>query len=142
MSYYDIGQSIKACLDIVQAAVGSRLSVVYDFEAPDATGYPYATIAPKEGEEDILDTANNLATYRFLIRAVNVNKDKGVMEPTMRRLADDIMGELRKGAHQTFGNTVDRVSPFKISWGWETSNNLPSRFFEIEIEVMKDIPIL
>ena len=56
----------------------------------------------------------------------------------MRTLADAILAELRKESHETFGGTVDRVNPFILSFGWETANQVPSRFFEIEIEVLKD----
>lgn len=139
MSFYSIGNALKTILDTVK--VGSTiLADVFNYDSPDAnTGYPYACVVLKEGDEEALDTFNNAANYRFFIRAVDVNKDKAAMEQTMRQLCDEIMAELRKAGHQTLGGTVDRVQPFKISWGWQTQQDLPSRFFEIEIEVMKDI---
>jgi hypothetical protein len=103
MSFYDIGQQLKSILDTVQAYPTARLANVYDYDIPDTdTGYPYATITPKDAEEEFLDTALNQTSYRFIIRAVDVGKDKGQMESTMRKLADDILGELRKEAHETF----------------------------------------
>lgn len=141
MSFYAIGQSLKTVLDTVQTNSG-RLANVYDYDSPDTdTGYPYATLTPKQAEEEALDTAFNLTTYKFIIRAVDVNKDKTTMEATMRRLADDILAELRKQANQTFGGTVDRVLPFTVAWGWDTANQMPSRFFEVSIEVVKDFAI-
>ena len=139
MSVYDIGGKLKAILDIVKNATGSRLAVVYDYDSPDTSdsGYPYATLTPKVVEEDSLDTATNKTLYKFLIRGVHCIKDKSTMEATMRRLCDDILAELRKGAHQTFDGTVDRVLPFHVDWGWETANQMPSRFFEITVEVEK-----
>lgn len=141
MSFYAIGQSLKTILDTVQTNSG-RLANVYDYDSPDPdTGYPYATLTPKQAEEESLDTAFNQTLYKFVIRAVDVNKDKAVMEATMRKLADDILGELRKGGNQTFGGTVDRVLPFTVSWGWENTNQMPSRFFEVSVEVLKDFAI-
>jgi len=141
MSFYAIGQNLKTILDTVKTNSG-RLANVYDYDSPDTdTGYPYATLTPKQAEEESLDTAFNQTLYKFVIRAVDVNKDKAVMEATMRKLADDILGELRKGANQTFGGTVDRVLPFTVSWGWENTNQLPSRFFEVSVEVLKDFAI-
>ena len=141
MSFYDIGQQLKNILDTVQSG-SPRLKAVYDYPSPDTdTGYPYATITPKDAEETFLDTALNQTSYRFLIRAVDVGSDKAQMESTMRKLADDILGELRKEAHETFGGTVDRVEPFTVSFGWESTNQVPSRFFEIQVEVLKHYPI-
>lgn len=72
MSFYDIGQQLKNILDTVQSG-SPRLKVVYDYPSPDSdTGYPYATITPKDAEETFLDTALNQTSYRFLIRAVDV----------------------------------------------------------------------
>lgn len=117
MSFDAIGSSIKAVLDTVQAAPGSRLATVYNHNNPDAgTGYPYATLTPKGSTEESLDTASNQALYSFIIRAIDVNTDKSAMETRMRKLADDILGELRKRAHITFDGTVDRVLPFTVSW--------------------------
>jgi hypothetical protein len=142
MSFHAIGQQLKAVLDTVQAAPGSRLAQVFDYAVPDAgTGYPYATVSPKQSQEESLDTAFNLASYKFTIRAVSVDKDKSAMEQTMRKLADDILAELRKRSHQTFDGTVDRVLPFTLSWGYESADGVPSRFFELEVEVLKDFAI-
>lgn len=103
MSFYAIGQSLKSVLDTVQAGGGNRLSVVYDYDAPDTgTGYPYATLTPKAAEEESLDTSTNQILYSFVIRAQDVQKDKATMEATMRRLCDDILAELRKRANITF----------------------------------------
>lgn len=141
MSFQAIGASLKTILDTVKAA-STRLQIVYETPSPDTdTGYPYATISPASAVEEELDTATNQTLYKFVIRAVDASNSKATMEATMRNLCDEILAELRKGAHQTFGGTVDRVLPFNVSWGWETTNTLPSRFFEIEIEVLKNFDI-
>ena len=69
---------------------------------------------------------------------VDVNKEKSTMEQNMRKLADDILAELRKKAHTTFDGTVDRVLPFTTKWYWDNTGKLPMRYFEIEVEVMQN----
>jgi hypothetical protein len=142
MSFYAIGQSLKSVLNTVQSAPSSRLAVVYDYDSPETgTGYPYATLTPKGAEEESLDTATNQTLYSFVIRCQDVQKDKSTMEATMRRLCDDILAELRKASNITFGGSVDRVLPFTVSWGWDTANQIPSRFFEIEVQVLRNFQI-
>lgn len=142
MSFYAIGNSLNTILTTVKNATGSRLQEVYNYDAPDTgTGYPYATIGTPEAEENVLDTATNETVYKFTIRSVDVNKDKANMEQTMRRLADDILTELRKAANQTFGGTVDRVFPFTVKFSWGMEGNVPSRICEIQVEVSKEFTI-
>lgn len=141
MSYYDISQKLKTILETVRDGGGGRLSSVYDTLVPETTSYPYATISNGDANEKALDTSNNVALYRFTIRAVNVTQDKVAGEATMRRLADDILAELRKRANQTLGGTVDRFLPYTLTWGWEGGNTTGNRFFEISIEVLKDYSI-
>ena len=72
---------------------------------------------------------------------MNVADDKVATEATMRKLADDILAELRKRANQTLGGTVDRFLPFSLTWGWENGSTVPNRYFEIKIEVLKHYSI-
>jgi len=142
MSYYSIANEILDILETVRDAPGSRLASVYDTEVPTSTTYPYAVVSTGEATEEILDTSTNKTLYRFWIRAVNVADDKASTETTMRRLADDILAELRKRAHQNLGGTVDNVLPFTLSWWWEnTSWTVPSRYFDIRIDVLKHYSI-
>lgn len=142
MSYYSIANEILDILETVRDAPGSRLASVYDTEVPTSITYPYAVVSTGEATEEILDTSTNKTLYRFWIRAVNVADDKASTETTMRRLADDILAELRKRAHQNLGGTVDNVLPFTLSWWWEnTSWTLPSRYFDIRIDVLKHYSI-
>lgn len=137
MSYYDISQSLKNILIAVRDGAGGRLAQVYDTEVPESASYPYAVISNGDATEQSLDTSMNQTLYRFTIRCVNVAKDKVSAEATMRRLADDVMAELRKGANSQLGGTVDRFLPFTLSWGWENGNTVPNRYFDISIEVLK-----
>jgi hypothetical protein len=89
-------------LDIVKNAPNSGLAEVYDYEVPDGDAYPFATISTGQFDEDVEDTKTNLAKYNFTVRVVDVNKDKATMELNMRAVADDIMAEMRKAAHDTF----------------------------------------
>ena len=142
MTFYAIGNSIMSILTSVQSAPGSLLQSVYNYEIPAAgTGYPYATLTPGEMQEDVLDTAWNQATYKYVVRVNDLNEDKADMEQTMRQLADTIMAGLRTSANQTFGGTVDKVLPFMVTWGWETGNTAPIRYFEITITVVKEFSI-
>lgn len=72
---------------------------------------------------------------------MNVAKDKATAEATMRKLADDILAELRKRGNQTLSGTVDNILPFSLSWGWENGNTVPNRFFEIRLEILKNYSI-
>lgn len=141
MSYYDISQSLKNILIAVRDGAGGRLAEVYDTQVPTSPEYPYATISTWEATEESLDTSINQTLYRFTIRAVNVADDKVATEATMRKLADDILAELRKRANQTLGGTVDRFLPFSLTWGWENVVTVPNRYFEIRIEVLKHYSI-
>lgn len=141
MSYYDISQSLKNILIAVRDGGGNRLAQVYDTEVPETTDYAYAVISNGDATEQSLDTSLNQTLYRFTIRCVTVAKDKVSAEATMRRLADDVMAELRKGANSQLGGTVDRFLPFTLSWGWENGNTVPNRYFEINIEVLKHYSI-
>lgn len=142
MSWNAIANEIKSILDTVKGAQNSRLQEVYNYDAPDAdTGYPYATLGDDGAEESSLDTMSNQAIYNFVIRVVDVNKDKSAMVVNMRKVVDDIMAELRKREHITLGGTVDRFLPFVVSWGWESTNQVPTRICEIKISVLKDFTI-
>ena len=141
MSYFSIASSLKTILETVRDGVGGRLSAVYDTEVPEGASYPYATLTTGEATEEALDTSTNTTLYRFTIRAVNVAKDKATAEATMRKLADDILAELRKRANQTLGGTVDNILPFSLSWGWENGNTVPNRYFEIRLEILKNYSI-
>jgi hypothetical protein len=141
MSYYDISQSLKNILITVRDGAGGRLAQVYDTEVPEGASYPYAVIANGDATEQALDTSMNQTLYRFTIRCVNVAKDKVTAEATMRKLADDILAELRKGANSQLGGTVDRFLPFTLSWGWENTGTVPNRYFEIRIDILKHYSI-
>jgi hypothetical protein len=141
MSYYTISQSLKTILETVRDGGGNRLASIYDTQVPTSPTYPYATLSTGEATEESLDTATNTTLYRFTIRAVNVAEDKVTTETTMRKLADDILAELRKRANQTLGGTVDRFLPFTLSWGWENGSTVPNRYFEIRLEILKHFSI-
>ena len=141
MSYYAISQSIKTILEAVRDGAGGRLAAVYDTQVPTSPEYPYATISTGEATEESLDTELNSTLYRFTIRAVNVAEDKVATETTMRKLADDILAELRKRGNQTLSGTVDRFLPFTLTWGYENGQTVPNRYFEIRLEVLKHYPI-
>ena len=141
MSYTWIATKLKAILDIVQST-SPRLAFVYDTQVPDSPSYPYATLSSGEMKEEELDTWSNIALYSFTIRAVNVAIDKETSEATMRWLADDLLSELRKRENQTLGGTVDRFLPYTLNWWYENSAwSVPSRFFEIKMEIMKNYSI-
>lgn len=141
MSYYDISQKLKTILETVRDGAGGRLAAVYDTQVPTTPGYPYATLSTGEATEESLDTELNSTLYRFTIRAVNVSEDKVATETTMRKLADDLLAELRKRENQTLGGTVDRFLPFSLNWGYESGSTVPNRYFEIRLEILKHYPI-
>lgn len=102
MTTYAIGNALLDIMETVRDAPSSRLAEVYNHDNPAANGsYPYATIAPEPSNEDMHDTANNLATYSFMVRCVDVDDDKATMEQRMRQLHGDVMAELRKAANGT-----------------------------------------
>ncbi len=140
MSYYAIADKLETILNTVKAN-GTRLAAVYDTQVPEAIEYPYATISNGDANEKALDNQFNITLYRFIIRVVNIGTDKVAVEATLRQLADEIMAELRKRENQTLGGTVDRFLPYTLTWGWEIGNTPGNRFFEINLEVMKDFSI-
>lgn len=101
-------------------------------------GYPYACVSNISAVEDPLDSANNKALYTFLVRVVDVAKDKTLTEDRMRSLADTILAELRKRENATFGGIADMVFPFNTTWKWESgTDNVPFRVLEIEIKIQQ-----
>lgn len=141
MSYYAISQKLKTILETVRDGAGGRLAEIYDTQVPTSPEYPYATISSGDATEDTLDTELNKTLYRFTIRAVNVSEDKVATETTMRKLADDILAELRKRENQTLGGTVDRFLPYTLTWGYENGNTVPNRYFEIQLEILQHYSI-
>lgn len=141
MSFKTIGEKLETILNTVKNAPNSGLAAVFNYEEVASDQYPYATICTGSLEEEILDTTSNEAVYNFIIRVIDVNKNKATMEANMRALADDIMAELRKEINETLAGTVNRVAPFKIDWKWDTENSTPKRYFEINVEVMTNYTI-
>ena len=64
------------------------------------------------------------------------------MEENMRQLCDLVLAELRKRENMLLGGIVDRLLPIETEWGWESTNGMPSRFFEINITALKNFQIL
>ncbi len=140
MGFVNIASEIFDILTTVKNAGGSQLAEVfnYDVAGPSSdTGYPYACVSNLAAIEDPLDSANNKALYTFLVRVVDVAKDKTLTEARMRSLADTILVELRKRGNATFGGVADKVFPFKTTWKWETGDKVPARVLEIEINVQQ-----
>lgn len=136
MSYKLVGDALYNILVDIKNSPTSGLVDAFPYDNPDggSNGYPYAIVTPAPGQEKELDTATNFALYRFIIRATNVSKDKAGMEDNMRTLADDILSELRKRGRQDLGGIADRMT-FDTSWSWDSTNNTPTRLFEIEVSV-------
>ncbi len=124
-----------ALYNIVNGLVASTtLAIVYNYDVKEITKYPCASISVKDGDEEELDTKNNLLRTRYLIRVQDQNVSVATMEARMRTLCDSILAELRKKANQTItGNSV-RILPFAVTWGW-FDGQLPTRMFEISVEV-------
>jgi hypothetical protein len=143
MTFVAINTALKSILDTVRDASGSVLAATFDYEVSytDEDGTPYACIVNRGAEETALDSCSNQTLYKFSIRVIAVNKDKSLMESTMRTLADDILGELRKRVHLTLGGIVDRVLPFVVTWHWDNGQQVPLRYFEIEVSVLKNFAI-
>lgn len=139
MTYISISEKLFWILETVKAQTDSKLTQCFSYEtsSPDDLWFPYASLAQWDMTEEIIDTCTNKALYTFLIRVSDVQKDKTVMELRMRGLCDDILAELRKQANLYLWGTVDNILPFQVVWGWETSSQIPSRYFEITVRVQK-----
>lgn len=144
MTYISIASALKSILTTVKGAVWSKLAEVYDYDMPspeDATGYPYACISNGEMHEEILDTVDNLATYTFLLRVIDIANDREATEANMRGLADDIMAELRKKTNLYLWGAYN-ILPFTLSWKWESGSSTPIRVCEITVQVQKSFSTL
>jgi ABC-type enterochelin transport system ATPase subunit len=91
-----------AIYNIVNGLVASTtLAIVYNYDVKEITKYPCAIISVKDGDEEELDTKNNLLKTRYIIRVQDQNVSVATMEARMRTLCDSILAELRKKANQT-----------------------------------------
>jgi len=63
-----------ALYNIVNGLVASTtLAIVYNYDVKEITKYPCASISVKDGDEEELDTQNNLLKTRYLIRVQDQN---------------------------------------------------------------------
>ena len=137
MSYTSIAAKLATILENVKNVGGSKLASYYTYENPQSDSTPFAQIMTGEAEETMLDTTTNEVAYRYKIRFIDINADKADMEATMRTLADQVLAELRKSTNELLGGEAVRFLPFKVTWGWDTGNQTPSRFFEVEMEAIE-----
>lgn len=137
MGFINIAEKLKIILDTVKTNNPTKLKAVFDYDVPGPVeGYPYACIAQQDCEEEPLDTATNKALYTFVIRVVDVAKDKTQTEDNMRSLADAISAELRKRGNATLGGIALKFFPIKTTWRWSSgSDQIPHRICEIEITI-------
>jgi len=99
MTYISIASALVTILQTVRDAPSSNLAAVFNYDIPAAetsSGYPFACVSNGELREEILDSADNTATYNFIIRVIDLATDKSDTETRMRTLCDAIMTELRK----------------------------------------------
>jgi len=113
MSAITIRSKLKTILDTVSASV---LPLKYNYGETLPTSFPAGMILYRgEGEEEQIDTVNNLIPQRFIIRIVFPMAESETFETKRITLVDTIKDEFRKDDHQTLTGSAINVRTGEVA---------------------------
>jgi len=129
--FSNVWTALKAILDPLITT--TTLTAVFNYDVKTYDTFPLCNIMIADSEETYLDSSNNMADLKFIIKIIDQNKSIATMEVRMRTLVDTILVELRKKSNCTLWWIAEWIT-FSIIWGWQDYEQ-PTRVCEITCKV-------
>jgi len=95
--------AIKKIKDILDTIPTNILPLKFQYMESMPSSFPAAMLLSQGFEEEVLDSANNILTERFIIRLIYPTQESLAGYEKMLTLSDYISAELRKDDHMTLG---------------------------------------
>lgn len=126
-SFDSISTALVALMNTI-----SEIGEVKDFPTVEFSTYPGVSVYISGNENEYLDSAYNLKSYRFTVRAVDEMKTSPAdTEDRMRKLADAILSAL--DSSDDLSGAVQMLQPAEISAGFQSGELGEFRVLLIEV---------
>ena len=138
MDFKDTRDKLQVIITELSGA-GQLINVVYGYQPPSVSFFPYAVIKLVSGSvDDRLTTLQNFTKMTFVIRVLLTTKNTLENEDLRLDIIDAIVAKLRTSSNvDTLGNTVEKFDIANITVYDTDSGGQPMVGFDVEVNAYK-----